>query len=467
MDRHRPADLTMMLGCKCSEATQKTVFRFISLLLALAALLLLPTQHAAAEPASDVSGGNLILDLRLEKNRVYLHEPISVTVTLLAGSVSVRNIQYPRLGGKAFDIAEFGPPLQKNITRNGQEYNAYEFVTTLSTSKSGTFELGPAELRCDLLASAGGAAGFFGGSEPRSITVRSQPVSLTILPLPTRGRPAGFTGAVGHFTVSMQATPTEIQAGDAITLTTHIKGVGNLDGFSCAPNLLPVVRAYPPRTRRTENHLTCEQVLVPETGGEMEIPAARVSFFDPRTERYRTLRSSSISLKVSTPSGTDKAVAAQPPYSPPADRVGPPAQMQRRFVPFAIGLLLLVSLLLMAMYRRSKAKGGNSAARTSVPAVADWLAMAEQALAANDTINFHTAVFRALQGHLSAQHGLTAASITGDILTKVLQPAGVDDRLATSYAKLFIACDRARFAPGVSGDIQETLRLLREAIGQD
>lgn len=414
-------------------------------------------------PANAAASDELILEVHPEKNRVYLHEAVGVTVTLLAGPVSIRNIQYPRLDGAAFRTTEFAPPRQTSIARNGREYTAYEFSATLAPNKIGEIELGPADLRCELLDPGSGAAAFFGGSEPRAVTVRSKPVRFSVLPLPTRGQPAGYSGAVGRFTVNRQVTPTVIQSGDPITVTTRIEGVGNIDSFSCNSISLSGVRSYPPRTRQTGNRLSCEQVLLPE--GRVEIPAASISFFDPLSERYKTRKSRPIELEVSAPPGT--ATVAPPVKANPNEKTD--TSVPTPWTGLAAGSLLLAAIFFLAWRQKRKSTEKPPLAAAANPSVATWLAKAEQALAENDPASFHTAVFRALQEHLAACHGLRAAAITGEIVARVLRPAGMEEPLLQTYAVLFRICDRTRFGPrGMDGEgMLETLRLLREATGQD
>jgi hypothetical protein len=421
----------------------------------LALLLGVQAVWAAAE---EVAGDELILEVRPEKTRAYLHEAVPVTVTLLAGAVSVRNIQYPRLAGAAFRTTEFSPPRRSSVARNGREYTAYEFAATLIPRASGEIELGPAELRCDLLAPGSGAAAFFGGSEPRSVTVRSQPVSLTFLPLPTRGRPPGYSGAVGRFTLARQASPTVIQRGDPITVTTRIEGVGNIDTFSCESISLPGMRVYPPRARRTGNRLTCEQVLLPEADDRLEIPAASISFFDPLNERYSTLKSQPVQLKVVTVAST----IAPPARASTAERADDANATRRLLVGVAAGTLLLVALVFHTLRRKRTGKAEPAVSHATLPSVADWLAEAKDALAGNDPGRFHTATYRALQAHLGAKYGLAAGGITGEVVATVLRPIGIEEDLLESYESLFLICDRARFSPGGGrhGAMLDTYRLL-------
>lgn len=432
------------------------------------------SQGVAAESASDAPNQQIILEVRPQKDRAYVHEAVPVTVTLLAGSVSIRNIQYPRLVGKAYRTSEFSPPRQTRATRDGHDYAAYEFSATLVPESSGEIELGPAELHCDLLAPGSGAAAVFGESEARPVTVRSPPVRFAILPLPAKGRPVGFGGAVGRFTLAREVTPKAIQSGDPVTLTTRIEGVGKLDGFSCQALSLPGVRAYAPAARNAEGSLVCEQVLIPEVAAPIEIPALSVSYFDPRLERYRTLKSRPIRLEVSA--AAIAPASAAPPVAVAALPAAGGEQTSATAPPVAgvaIALSTAVLLLVIAVLavRRSRAPRQQQpvACAAAGPSVADWLADAERALLANDPAAFHTAVFRALQVHLAVRHGLPAGAITEEIVARVLRPAGIDMHRLQAYAELFAICNHSRYAPGatVQQPMPETLRRVQEALREE
>lgn len=430
----------------------------------------LASQEAAAEFADAALHEQIILEVRPQKDRAYVHEAVPVTVTLLVGSLSIRNIQYPRLAGKAYRIGEFTPPRQTRATRDEREYMAYEFSATLVPESSGKIDLGPAELRCDLLAPAGGAAAFFGESEARAVTVRSQPVRFTVLPLPARGAPAGFGGAVGRFTIAREAMPTAIRSGDPVTLTTRIEGVGRLDGFSCPALSLPGVRAYVPTARYGESRLVCEQVLIPEVVAPIEIPELSLSYFDPRRERYQTLKSRPIRLDVAAPIGQAGAAPAVAVAALPAAAGELPSAAGPLLAGVAAAVLLLLVIAVLVMRRSRPARRQPPVACAAAgPSLADWLADADRALAADDPVAFHTAVFRALQAHLAQRHGLPAAAITEEILARASSPAGIDKHRLKAYADLFAICNRSRYAPGagVAPPMPETLRRMQETLRED
>src|SRR5208282_5521577 len=70
---------------------------------------------------------------------------------------------------------------------------------------------------------------FFNQGEQRQVTLASDPVSVESLPVPEENRPANFTGAIGDFTMTSTAGPTNLTVGDPITVRVQISGRGALD----------------------------------------------------------------------------------------------------------------------------------------------------------------------------------------------------------------------------------------------
>ena len=265
----------------------------------------------AALEASDSTVSGPTLDLRLGRDRAYPGEDIEVTVTLVVGQEPLRNVQYPTLAGTGYRLSEFGPPRQKALEHEGRTLDAQEFVARLTPSRSGDYQVGPATLKAEVLLPGSGAAAFFGNNEPTPLKLESPSANLHVLPLPREGRPAGFTGAIGRFTLDRQVNPGEVQRGDPLTVTTVIRGEGNIEAFACPKLELHGVRSYPPRSRRTAESLSCEQVLVAEAASGLTVPATAISFFDPRTGRYRMVSADAVQVPVRPPPGCSARHAGQ------------------------------------------------------------------------------------------------------------------------------------------------------------
>lgn len=436
-------------------------------ILALALSLLLLPWPARSEPAG--ARHDLILDVGLDRNRVYPGEAVGITATLLVGQVAVRNIRYPALKDERGRPVEFASPQGGSQVRDGREYAVHAFPATIRPAKSGEWQLGPAEIACDVLVPGGAAAGFFADHEPRATVVRAAPVKLTVLPLPAAGRPGDFSGAVGAFTVARHAAPLEVARGDPVTVSTRIEGSGNIEAFTCPTLELPGVRAYPPKSRRVGRALTCEQVIQPQATGELLLPAAGASFFDPGAGRYRRVRSEALRVVVRAPVSPPQvaAPAAASIAARPAEGSRP--SVQRWLAPLA-GLLLLglVVLGLRRLWPRAVTTGPLPPARAR-PGQPDWLAEARRALEAGDAERLHTAAYRYLQARIGARHGLIPGAISGEAVGRVLRPSGMGEDIAQSYETLFTLCDRARYGPAGAGEggLREAGRLLERIARED
>ncbi|MEM7351153.1 MAG: BatD family protein [Acidobacteriota bacterium] len=170
--------------------------------------------------------------------------------------------------------------------------------------RAGRFEIDGASARLSAKIPEGGR--FASGIQrAREILRSSRPVELNVRPLPPA--PPGFDGAIGQLSLTAELAPTELEVGEAATLTVTLAGQGHVQGLQ-APALPPMdgIEVFPPQQQSTESvdrrTIAGERrwsfVLVPERPGRWALPAIEIPFFDPRQERYRTASSPLPSLDV-------------------------------------------------------------------------------------------------------------------------------------------------------------------------
>ena len=126
--------------------------------------------------------------------------------------------------------------------------------------------------------------GFFTSMSSQSQTVPIAWPRLEVRPLPERGRPDDFSGAVGRFRLRLEATPTEVMPQDIVELKLTLSGTGFLGGATPAmPEFDPALfKTYPPTIRRDEDgaRIVLSQSVIPLSTNAVEIGSARMSFFD-------------------------------------------------------------------------------------------------------------------------------------------------------------------------------------------
>ncbi len=164
---------------------------------------------------------------------------------------------------------------------------------------------------------------FFGGSPfGRHRTVQHQvtaePVVLNVQPLPAEGQPEDFTGLVGQFDLEASLAPRSIDVNDAATLQVTLSGEGNirmaeLPGFSFPGQLDVFDPEVGDDIRRTRTGVSgsrvFDHVIIARGTGTFDIPAIRVSYFDPERRAYQTAASGPFQLQVE---GDPAAVSTHP-----------------------------------------------------------------------------------------------------------------------------------------------------------
>lgn len=446
---------------------------------------------AATGPAGD----QIRLELTAAKTQVYVRERLPIRVKLMVGQVRVTDVQYPTIGGDGFALDKLPEPDQRQEQTATGTFQVLDFATVLTPLRSGAMTVGPAEMQLSMVVRGRSRRGifddpFFGG-EQRRLEITSDPLELTVLPLPDAGKPADFSGAVGSFDFDVKAAPLDVAAGDPVTVTYTIRGTGSLD--TVTPPAIPAgdgLRVYPPQQTNAGAkpaaanvaERTFEQVVIPERAGTLDLPALRFSFFDPATGAYRTASHPVIPLVVApraAGNAPSHVVGAAPPAAAPkAETLGhdlvfikdAPGNLRpigaRRwrsplFWSFQLVPLFAWLAVVVVDRRRQRLHGDAGYARFTRAGREARRALdaAKNALRPGNQAPFYDAVARALSDYLAAKLQLPPGAVAADTVVAHLASRGVDAAVADRLRTLFAHCEQVRFAPATAndGDMQRTL----------
>ncbi len=147
---------------------------------------------------------------------------------------------------------------------------------------------------------------FFGGRVAmETLAIPSNQPRLTVRELPSAGRPKGFNGWIGDFSIVTEAKPAEVGVGEPVTLVVQVEGAELQPTLALPPLDLQDALARDFRVPREigagsphgkELHFT--QTLRAKYAGITEIPPVELPYFDPKTGSYRVARSEPIPLEV-------------------------------------------------------------------------------------------------------------------------------------------------------------------------
>ena len=427
--------------------------------------------------AASAPGGSdaLKLVVQLGKTEAYVGERVPLTVTLYVGNLNVHNLQFPIIAADGLTVEKFDQPQQASEVVDGRRYTTVRLRTMMTLVHPGAVEVrGSQEL--DVASSRRGVDPFFdqlfGRGDSRTVQVQSEPVPITVLPLPEAGRPTGFGGAVGRFTFDLEAKPTALDAGDPITLRMTIAGNGNLSGLT--PPVVPAggdFRRYDAQPVKGEDspvRRVFEQVLIPQRDDIRAIPAVSFSFFDPDTRAYQIIARGPIPIEVRPSSARQGAVVDAGPAAAPT--VQAQAALGRdivfikdapgTFVPRAaagdgwLALLWLAPLLacagLWAVQRRREWLAAD-------PRLVRFRAAGREARLALAAVGAGDApaldrVSAAMAAYLGAKLDLPPGGVERARILARLDAAGVEADLRARVVRFLDLSERARYAP--SGDAQ-------------
>jgi len=267
----------------------------------------------APKTAQDIADESLYLVATLSNDKPYLNQGVLVTYTLyfsprvyINNFIPVENPTYKNFWSQDLPIKEYET---RRTTFKNESFNAVDLKTVvLYPQKSGSLALDPFALELYVQIPTG-RRDFFGDPIMRSATktVKAGDLSINVRELPEEGKPLNFSGAVGDFKLSVDASRTNLEANESTQIKVKINGKGNLKLLSIPELSLPsALEKYDPeytdnvRVNREgmNGSVTNSYTVVPRYAGSYPVDPIEFTFFDPNSKNYRTLSSDPFDLTV-------------------------------------------------------------------------------------------------------------------------------------------------------------------------
>lgn len=445
------------------------------------------------------------LRLILPEREVFVGEAFTVEVDLCLRDriENIANVQLSPLQVESCTQLKQSRLPQRTERNEFGQFTVIPVVYTLVAARPGTLSVGP--LDCSFVAElaqengrrdpfAGFGFGVFRFGETRPISLRADAKPIRVLPLPEQDRPPEFNGAVGRFTLSLVAGPTNVAVGDPITVRIQIRGHGVLEALK-----LPEqpdwhgFKTYPPTENvqttdplGIEGTKTFELIVVPQTAGLRALPPLHFAYFDPETRSYHRIATDPVPLQVragaSTPVPTlaSEPAAHRPPPAPARDilglkqHLGPlatssPPLLTRPSFWLAQSVPLLAWAALLIWRRRTDAIAADPRRQRQREArrrIRHALREVRNLAASGPPDAFYAALFRLLQEQIAERFDLPASSVTEAVIEERLRPAGLSPDLCRELHDLFQLCNQARYAPGLVDADLPRIRARAETVVQ-
>lgn len=433
---------------------------------------------------SKITNQDLFITATASKTTVYEQEAILLTYKVYT-TVDLRQLYGDMPDLKNFHTQEVELPLKKTFSLehyNGRNYNTTIYRQyVLFPQQSGKMEIPSITFEgviAQQVASDDPFDAFFNGGT-NYVEVKKNIVSpklvINVKALPD-GKPANFSGGVGAFTVSSSISTKELKTNDAVTVKLIISGTGNLKLVNTPEVDFPKdFEVYDPKTDNkftlTREGLSGNQVVeylaIPRHAGNFTVPPIEFSYFDLKTNSYKTIKTEAYDLKVEKGAGNADQVVADFTNKEDLKVLGQDIRYIKtgdtrltRKGDFFFGsvayylwyiLPLVLFIVFVAIYRKQAIENANVAkvrTKKANKVAAKRMKNAGKLLAENKQEAFYDEVLKALWGYISDKLNIPVSQLSKDNIEDELTRYGVAPELIKEFIGTLNECEFARYAPG-------------------
>ena len=444
---------------------------------------------------SDTSGQRVdinkmvFVELKTDKQEAYIYEEIIQSFKLyFQKGLPIDDLDYVAASTKNFLAEKLGEERRYEEVRDGILYNVIELRTALFPLVSGIIKIPSASFKCNIIIRQQRNRGslfdeFMGGGGRRYPVERStEPVKMTIKPLPVVGKPEGFTGAVGKYTMDVLAKPTKLKVGDPITLTINIRGEGNIQTIGeplLAPEGMKDFKAYNFEAKVTitgrgygiKGEKLFNKVIEPQSEDSGVIPGISFSYFDPELEKYKTITHAPIPIEVEHSeieipihlsvegAGMTKGqvkILTKDILPIMSDLYS--FENQRSAIyksPFILAIVFIIPILIVVacIYVQRQREllhsdVGYARKKRAMAHAQQHLSNARELLQLDNPSEFYAALAKTILKHIADKLNVTPAAVTSDNIYDILEKRGVSDDVIKELRQCLESCDYGRFSSG-------------------
>jgi hypothetical protein len=431
--------------------------------------------------------GNIYLVADISKANPYLNEPITVVYklyfspnVLITGFNELNKPKYNDFWSQNIDVKQLKA---EAAIFKGQNYGCVLLrKTVLYPQKSGKLEIEPLSLdiNCQVPTNR---RNFWG--QPL-MTEDSKRVSagskvINVRPLPEKGKPVDFSGAVGRFDFKVKPSKTQLKNGESLDLDISVVGTGNLKLFTLPKPVLPsALEMYDPVHDENVNtpltgmtgRISDKYTIIPQYKGNYQIKSMSFSYFDLGSSSYKTITSQPITINVldgpsvantgkTNPDEVAKTkleVAKSFAYIKQKTSLQP---MQKDdflgsglfyslvFLPF-----LAIPFLIVGKRRKEAADNdiaGNKIKRSNALAK-KYLGEAKKHLGSKEP--FYIALEKAMHNFLKAKLHIETSEMSKEKITELLLSRKANEETVSEFILLTENCELARYAYSSESAIQ-------------
>ncbi|PHR34256.1 MAG: hypothetical protein COA38_03920 [Fluviicola sp.] len=315
----------------------------------------------------------------------------------------------------------------------------------------------------------------------KGFSLRSNGATVEIKPLPGNA-PNDFIGAVGEFIITRMIDTNRVKQGDVFKLIIGIEGIGNIQN-SLEPELnLPkglIVYGDPIINKDisygvngAEGTISYEFNIQVSTKGKVRIPGTSISYFDPITAQYVTVKSPCHSVYVVKDvdfiaANTKPSVADEAIYTHNAADIRLKKEVRSTKSIFGTPLFwsgvsapLVCAFFFVFFVRRREQSADEIESKQAIQQkdkeLHSFVVLSKSLLASGENDAYYSSIERALRKAFECKMEITDTEriLSKDEIYSYLK-ASDQHELIVRVRALFTTCEESRFGFGLSNDLRQ------------
>lgn len=445
------------------------------------------SQKSSAQAGNQAASGritsnDLFITATASKTTVHEQEAILLTYKVYT-LVNLRQLFGKMPDLKGFHTQEIELPQQKTFSL--EHYKGRNYNTTV-WSQYVLFPQQTGKLEIPSITFEGVVAiqtvsddpfdAFFNGGGYQEVKKKIVTPKLTINVQPLPAKPANFSGGVGEFTLASSINAKDVKTNDAVTIKLTISGSGNMKLISTPEVKFPEdFEVYDPKVTNNfeasraglSGTQTIEYLAIPRHAGNFTIPPVEFTYFDLKSNSYKTLKTEAYNINVAKGQGNADQVIADFTNKENVKVLGQDIRFIKlgdtKLMPkgdvffgtvgyylwYIIPFVLFIGL--VVFFRKQAAENANVAkvkTKKANKVATKRMKLAGKLLAENRKNEFYDEVLKALWGYISDKLSIPVSQLSKDNIEAELAKYGVADDVIKDFINALNECEFARYAPG-------------------
>ena len=427
----------------------------------------------------------------ISKSSPYVNEPITIVYKLYyKAPIRISNAQetetpkYKDFWNQDIKIPQL--KIEREIYK-GQNYNVVEWKkVVLYPQKSGLLEISPLSINL-MLDVPTDKRDFFGNIiiDQTSQFISTGTRRINVKQLPLNNMPSSFTGAVGEFEFDVILDKSSLRATESFQAELKVKGRGNLKLFDLPDLLVPgSMELFEPQREESINtnlsgmngSVTKLFTVIPRFQGSFPIEQVEFSYFDPKLEKYKILKSPRLTIDVyDGPTISNPSVNNTNTISPNDSfrfikintklmKINNDEFFESEifYILISSPFAMVIAFVMLTAYKRKRKSSFTETQRIQHKEIDKMINTAKESL--NDKNVFYDLIEKAVYKTLLLKFSLNIDNLNKEKIKSTLRVKGIDEKNISKIIQLIENCENAKYSRSSNSIMNNDLNTAKEII---